>query len=541
MSENWPSGELDDRALRAEGRDESRGRPRGSSRPHSPQIGPASDWAREPTPLQALLAILRRRRLLVSTITLIVPIAALFFSLGQSKQYEAETSLLFRNAAFDQQLFGTTFFPESDDPARETATNIRLVSLEVVAVRTAEALPQLRLSSAAVSDKVKIGGEGESNIATITATDEDPRRAALIANTFSSEYIKFRQEADQSTLRNAQQIVQQQLDQLTPEEAAGPEGQRLRDRVEQFDVLATLQTGNAELVQRANAPTAPASPKPARNTAIGLVLGLLLGVGVALLREQVDRRLRTHDDVLRAYRLPLLGEIPRSFGIARDRDPDAQELPQVATEAFRLLRANLRYFNVDRQVRSVLVTSAAPRDGKTTVSWNLVIAEAQSGKRVLLIEADLRRPTLARDHKIGVTAGLSSVLAGMQSMEEATVSRPLLRTSGEGGQTKLDILYAGPTPPNPSELLESARMRDLLQEAEELYDLVVIDTPPATIVADAIPLFQEVDAVIVVSRLNHSERDAAEALREQLERLEAPVLGLVINGTRHTDSYYYRS
>lgn len=474
------------------------------------------------------VAIARRNLGLLLLCVLLVPAAALAFSLTQEKEYTASASLLFRDPAFDQKLFGSSLAEEGGDEQREAATNLRLLSLDEVAKRTASALNRPNYKTANVLSSVKVTPEGESDIIGIEAVDRSPAFAAQVANTFAREYINFRRDADRAKVREAQTLVQGRLDGLTAEERAAAEGRELAKRARELEILASLQTGKAELVQAASRPSSPSSPKTSRNVAVAIFLGLLLGIGLTLLREQLDRRLKDTSDAESVFELPVLASIPESRTISK-ADRTAGVVAGSEAEAFLMLRANLRYFNVDRELRSILVTSAAPQDGKTTVSWNMAVAEARADKRVLYIEADLRRPTLGEVLAVPSSRGLSLVLAGAIDAKDA-----LQHAQG------VDVLLAGPLPPNPAELLESLRMRQLLQWAEKHYDRVIIDTPPVSVVADAIPLMNEVSGVVVVVRLGKSRRDAAEHLREQLANIEAPVLGVVINGAPdRTSSYYY--
>lgn len=205
-----------------------------------------------------------------------------------------------------------------------------------------------------------------------------------------------------------------------------------------------------------------------------------------------------------------------------------------------MLRANLRYFNVDRPIRSVLVTSAAPGDGKSTVTWNLAAATAQAGGAVLLIEADLRHPSLASPaNDLWPAPGLSNVLSGQTDVSEAIQTTAVGEPSEPSSKGRtMDVLVAGPLPPNPADLVESERMRSLLRDTVGRYDLVVIDTPPTSVVSDAIPLINEVDGVIVVARLGKSTRDSAVHLCHQLEQLNAHTLGIVMNGFRADGAGY---
>jgi capsular exopolysaccharide synthesis family protein len=193
-----------------------------------------------------------------------------------------------------------------------------------------------------------------------------------------------------------------------------------------------------------------------------------------------------------------------------------------------MLRAHLRYFNIDRDVRTVLVTSAAPGEGKSTVAYNLADAAASMGTKTLLIEADLRRPSLGHGRAPG--RGLGDVLIG--ACDASTAIQSVAVANGRNGsahEARLDVLLADGAPPNPAELLESVAMQELLEWSSSQYELVVIDTPPLTVVSDAIPLLRKVDGVLVVSRFGSSTLNAAERLRERLASLGAPTLGVVGN------------
>lgn len=476
--------------------------------------------------LSAVLRVLRRRIVVVMLCVLLVPASALAFSLIREKQYSASASLLFRDPQLDQKLFGSTFLAPSNDPDREAATNVKLVSLDVVAQRTERLLPKV----GSVSDKVVVAAAGKSNVASVMATDADPETAARIANTFAAQYIAFRRGADRAKIRDAQRLVRRQLDSLPVGELASARGRSIRQRSEQLQVLASLQTGNAELVERATAPSSPSAPRVARNTALGAGVGMLLGAMLALLLERLDRRIRDPKELEEIFDRPILAAVPESQSI--EKAGGALGTYSAEMESFRMLRANLRYFNVDRDIKSVLVTSAAPGDGKSTVAWNLASAAGGAGARALLIEADLRHPRFASRLGFGPSKGLSTVLAGESAFDKAVQQIPVSQAANGRAPRTFDVLVAGPLPPNPADLLESDRMRDLLSEAEDDYDFVVIDTPPTAVVPDAIPLVPLVGGVIVVGRVGQSTRDAVVHLRNQLQNLDAPTLGVVANALK---------
>lgn len=499
--------------------------------PTQPSGSPTTQGRHERPGFERGLAFVRRNFLVLAICLVTVPAAALAYSLLQTKQYTASASLLFGATSLDQRLQSSSLSEEAD-PERVAATNLKLVSLRRVSVLTSEAIDEPALTPTEVSDKVEVNPEGESDLVSVDATDQSPELAAELANTFARQYIDFRRSSDRAKVRRAQALIDAQLQDLSPAARGSEIGENLEQRRRQLEVLGALQTGNAELVQPAAAPTSPSSPQTERNVALGILLGLFLGLGLTLLREQLDRRVRDVEDVEELFAVPVLGTIPQSRVIP-ELSPGA-ELPPTGMEgeAFRMLRANLRYFNVDRDVRTILITSAAPQDGKTTVSWNIALAEARAGDRVLLLEADLRRPAIAGNLGIPTPEeGLSLVLAGASEAKDA-----IQNVHG------VDVLPAGPLPPNPAELIESQRMAELLAWAEREYDRVIIDTPPAAVVADALSLFNRVGGVVVVTRLQQSQHDAAVNLRDQLVNTGAPVLGIVVNGVAApAESSYYRT
>jgi polysaccharide biosynthesis transport protein len=481
----------------------------------------------KPIDLRNLLRVVRRRYAVILLFAVLVPAAALAYSLAADEQYTAKSTLLFRDPQLDQKLFGSSFVQESQDDARRAATNLELVSLDVVAARTARAVGQ-GYTRDAVQRQVHVAAEGQADVVSVEATDRDPRTAAKLANAFAQEYIGFRRRADRAKVSEARELVQRQLDRIPLADQDSPNARSLAQRLQELEILAALQTGNAEQVQIAEVPDSPSSPKTRRNVVVGALLGFLLGVAAALLVERLDRRLRTPDQLRDIFGRPILAVVPATDELV---DPE-RPLPLGAAEAFRMLRANLRYFNVDEEIRSVLVTSPQPGDGKSTVAWNLSSAASASGLRTLLVEADLRRPSLGRWMHVAPRLGLSGVLSHQGSAREATIHVPFGEANGSGPTHTLDVILSGPLPPNPDELLESERMREVIQEAEKDYDLVVIDTPPTSIVSDAIPLVKEVSGVLVVGRVDKTMRDSASQLAQQLANLGGRVLGVVVNHVR---------
>lgn len=483
--------------------------------------------------IEQALRIVRRRKLIVLQAAIAVPLLALLLSLLQNKQYTATATLLFRQPP--SSLSGANVI----DPTREAATNGKLVGLPVIAEGAAKALGH-DFSGSEIFSAVSVEPSNEADTATISATSGSPSRAATIANAYGQAYIRFRREADRAQVENAIEIAEASLAKLPPTARAGSEGEALGRQLDQLRLTQALQTGGAELVQRASPPTHPSSPKPALNVALGVVLGLLLGFGVAALLERIDRRIRKVEELEEIYGLPILARIPRSQGLAA-RKAERLASQTVEGEAFRMLRTNLRFFDVDRGLRSVLMVSPAEGDGKSTIARGLATTMAEMGDDVVLVEADLHKAGEYRDVAGAPVRGLSNVLAGM-SLESALLNVDLPK-SGSGEARSLTILPSGPVPPNPQELLESDRMREVLAQLRESFGLVVLDSPALSAVGDVLTLAPEVSGIVVVGGLGKTTRDEAQELRKQFSLLGRQPIGVIANFVepdRGRYSHYYR-
>jgi capsular exopolysaccharide synthesis family protein len=494
--------------------------------------------------LEQVLGVLRRRAPWILLCFVLVAGSAYGFSKHQTKKYTATASLVFSNNQLSQQVAGLPAIASSSQQAQQN-TNLKLVQLGDMAAKTAGLLGQ-GLTKEKVNADLSVSAQTESNIVDVAVTATSPALAAGIANTYTAQFVTEQQDSNHAYYASALKLVNKQLAALSPKERAGTAGLALQDRAQSLGVLAELRNGNVQVAQAATVPTSPSSPKISRNTLLGAVLGLLLGLGVAFLLERLDRRIREPKDLEAIYGLPLLGVVPESAALsrsARSKKNATGALPPGESESFHLIRAHLRYFNVDRELRTLLVASAAPGDGKTTIARHLAGAAARMGSRVLLLEADLRRPTLAQQLDIQSGPGLADVLIGALSLSEAIQMIDLEAPSGDSAKGRtFDVLVAGGAlPPNPGELVESHAMETLLEQAKLSYDLIVIDTPPLTAVSDAFPLLRKVDGVIIVGRVGRNRRDVAQRLHETLAGAGAPLLGVVANGfkARRNAPYAY--
>lgn len=485
------------------------------------------------SPVTAWLRVLRNAWLLILFCGVLAATTGYAFSSRQPDSFKATSALLFEDPSsnFGQQLFGAAFAAPYGDPERRGATNLRLVSLSIVATRTARALGT-GYTTRSIQGMVEVAPAGNSNVIAVTATNRDPVRAARIANTFAEQYVAMRRTSDRSKLRRASEVVKQRIASSTaaPNSTERRELSALDDRLQ---VLATLQTGNAELVQPATVPRVRSAPRPRRSAVFGALLGILLGIALAIGQRQLDQRLRTLDEVEALTGWPVLATVPFERTLE-----GKTKLPfnthGAFLESFRLLRARLRYFNVDKKIQTLLVSSAQPGEGKTTILINLARVCAQAGDRVILVEADLRRPSISSRLGIPPSLGLAELLGQHLDVADVThvIEDPVLGCT-------FSVLPAGVTPPNAAELLESARMVDLLDDLRASFDIILIDSPPTTVVSDTIPLMGRVDGVVIVTRFGRASRSVTRALAQDLHRFEAPVLGVIANLVGSDQGYHY--
>jgi succinoglycan biosynthesis transport protein ExoP len=468
---------------------------------------------------------LLRRRWYAFVLVVLVPAAALGFSLAQEDKYTAETSVLFRDIAGTDVL-------ASQDPAREAATNVELVSLETVDQRV-----KRKLGDRAVAGSVDVKQQGQSNVLTVEATDPSPRVAARTANAYAAEYVAFRRQAELRGIRAEEKFVRGELEAISSLARQGNRAQRLRRELRRLKFKGAGSSEAARVVSLAQPPSSRSSPKPVRNTLIGGVVGLFLAGIAALLFERLDPKLRTPKEAEAALERPILALVRRSRALAR---PVTEGVPSAAFDDFLALRSYLRYMGGNGDIRSVLVTSGAARDGKTTVAWYLASAAAAPGRKVLLIEGDLRDPTLATALGAAPQKGLADILAGTANFDDVVVE-VAVRSSENGGLPAriVHVIFAGAEALTGAYPLDWERLGGAIQDLEQQYDLIVIDTAPIVSIPDAVPLLSHVGGVIVIGRLGNTRRAALARLREQLDTVQAPTVGIVVNSVGKEDAYGY--
>src|ERR1700686_1389616 len=327
----------------------------------------------------------------------------------------------------------------------------------------------------------------------------------------------------------------------------------LLTKLKEAGISEGLKSSNLRVVTPAMIPSYPARPAKARNIALAFLVGLVGGIGLALLREYLDNTVKTPDDVETLARLPSLAVVPafgdsggsnkRKFlkgassnGHEKRIELVAQHLPKSQmSEAFRALRTALLLSRADKPPQVILVTSALPREGKTTAAENLAVTLAQLGDKTVLVDADLRKPGVGRLLNLGSGkyAGLSSYLAGVSTLDLVTVPHPAI--------PNLAAIPTGPLPPNPADLLSSHKLADAIVELRTKFKFVVIDSPPIMAATDAVILSVQADGVLLVVRSGETPKEAFTRTRDLLTSVKSRILGVVLNAVDASAPDYYYS
>lgn len=394
----------------------------------------------------------------------------------------------------------------------------------------------------------------------ITVIDTVPERAQAVANVLAEQLVLQSPTGEVDPQR--QEFITSQLDQLEVDISATEEelsqlqselGEMISARQiadAQTEIaslrtkLTTLQANYASLlintergalnslriIEPAALPSTPINDNTLVTVLLGAAIGFVLSAGAAYLMEYLDDTLKTPEEISSALEAPIIGFIAATNGNGEHYAVVAQSPRSAVAEAFRTLRTNLEFAGVDRPLKTILVTSPSPGDGKTTVATNLAMITAQGDKRVVLVDADMRRPRVHRFANLSNSFGLSDVFRNKMALSEATQSW--------AASENLAVITSGSLPPNPAELLNSSRMGEILEELSTQADAVIIDSPPV-MVTDPSILAARVDGVVIVVEPGRTNAVAARALVEQMKRADARVVGVVLNRIPRRPGYYY--
>lgn len=509
--------------------------------------------------LREYLHVARRRKWIILQSLVLVPVAALVFSLAQTKLYEATAEVLLSRQNLAAALTGTPDATQNLQADRDAETQANLARVPDVARRVIAA-GGVEMTAEDFLDGSSVSAKQNADLLEFRVEHESPAVAQRLATAYAREFADYRRELDTRALTQARVDLDRTITEL---EEAGDRGSALyRDLVasrQQLRTLEALQTSNAFPVRDAE-DVEQVQPKPVRNLAVGLVLGLMLGLALAFLWEALDTRVRSAGDIAATLKLPILARIPEPPKPVQREDGLvmlAQPLGMHA-EPFRMLRTNLEIVRLDRDLKTIMITSAVDGEGKSTTVSNLAVALARAGQRVILVDLDFRRPYLDKFFGLRGSAGVTQVALGKATLEQALApvaiagserrrsfaaafrSPPAGGGNGRGpDEGSLHVLPSGPTPPDPGEFVATARLASILAELRDRADVVLVDAPPVLRVGDALTLSARVDAIVLVTRTNVVRRPMLEELHRLLAAVPAAKLGFVITDAGSEDAYGY--
>ncbi len=491
------------------------------------------DWLRPASDqggLSYYVDVLRERIWIVIAVVVVTVGAAGAYLFTAEDVYEGEARLLITPAPADDSIAASLGLPrDSSDPTRDVETLATLATSLEVAERAKE---ELGVDESARSLRSGVSAEpvASSNLISVTAEGPTPEAAADLANAFAAGLVDDRTEAMHEEVDELLPQYQQQLDSSSG--GAVSTGPSLESDVARLEALQTGADPTVRLETRAVPPVSPISPRPMLTMIGALLAGIVLGVAAAFATQTLDPRLRREQQLRSRYQLPILARVPREPG-GKHRPLGPAQISLPSKEAYRTLRANITAGRRDpRAPHSVLVTGSSPAEGKTTTAINLAGSLALAGNRVILIEADLRRPAIAGTLGLTVETGVVSVMLENVELEDALITTPAFGPS-------LQLLLADYKGGWMSELFSLHAAQRLLAAAKARADYVIVDSPPLTTVVDTLPLARQVDDVLIVARLGNTRIDKLPELAELLASNGIKPLGFALIGTDRTESDYY--
>jgi capsular exopolysaccharide synthesis family protein len=478
---------------------------------------PERDSETTETPgLVRALQVLRERWVVIVLCALVSLVAAVAYVEHKPNQYTATASLQFTTNSLPSQIAGVNS-GQSLDPEGEKNTNVQLVTSTPVAAQVIEAL-KLKTTPAELLGEVSASDPQNDYVVDIEVTDGNPQRAAKIANAFAQQYVTYSQRQNEEQLIKGQQLIARRAAQLAPGDTT--DRANLNALSQKLLLLQAVATANARVANLASVPQSPSSPNRKATALVAVIFGLLLGVGLAFLLNLLNTQVRSWEEMEELYGVRSLAGIPQRgrANTARERD--------VELEPFRMLRNGLSLLAPEGAVRTVLVTSAVSGEGKTTVAIGLANAAAQAGIDVVLVEADLRRPSFSQ--RLRVDGGAPGLVDALFNEED-----PLeLLQSPLPDLPRLQVLTAGRVPADAANRLRPYELARAFEALSSHAGLVVIDTAPLLPVVDTRVMLDHLglDAQLIVARMGVTKREDIRNARSLLEdRGLKRSVGLVVN------------
>jgi len=501
--------------------------------------------------IRQYLGVVRRRKWIALAAIVLVPVAAIVFSQRQQALYQASAGVLLSTQNLAAELTGTQSSGISLTPDRIAQTQGDIARVSGVASGALQRVPGTGLTPAGLLARSSVSPSASADVLTFRVTHQDPKLAARLVNAYAGSYVAYRHHLDTQAIKNALDGVNARVKQLI---ARGDRKSALYasllDRQQTLETMEALQTSNASVIQSATG-AGQTQPRTTRNAILGLLLGIVLGVGLAFLYEALDTRVRSADDVSRRLDVPLLARIPAPPRPLRsaDRLVMVAEPRSQKAEPFRVLRTNLEYVSIESRPRTIAITSALEGEGKSTTAANLAVALARAGHDTVLVDLDLRRPYLDRFFGLEGRPTLMDIALGRVPLEQALIPfvfggskhhAPPANGNGGGSMSttgRLEVLAAGPAPPNPGEFAGSQTVAGILSALAKRAPFVIIDTAPLLGVGDTLSLTRSVDAMVLVTRLNKLRKPMLGELARLLDGAPVDVLGFVVTDAEAEEHY----
>jgi capsular exopolysaccharide synthesis family protein len=509
---------------------------------HAPQPSPGvgNEWLNPSVDEQGLAryaTTIKERKWLILITVVLTTLAAVIYLATAPKVYQAESDLLITPVPGSDPVYASLgLIHDTSDPTRDVETASRLITNVNVARRVKTTLHDSR-SPAQLLDAVTVQPVAQSNIVSITAEGSTPKAAQQLANTFAEQAVADRTDTFHKQLDRSIADLKKQIPQPNANTPATTDPNSLPAQLVRMQTLRLADDPTMRVQTLADPPAAASSPKPKLSIAAGVLAGLVLGIGGAFALQVLDPRLRREEQLRRLYGLPILARIPKDTRAHGEGALAPEMLSPSTIEAYRTLRATLAASRGREQgSTSILVTSSSPSEGKTTSAINLASSLALAGNKVILIEADLRRPAIAKALGIEPRHGTGSVLLETVDLEDA------LETTRAYGNY-LQVLcadYSGAASGWMADRLFLPSAQKLVTDAQRLADYVVIDSPPLSEVIDALALAQRADEVLVVVRLGKTHLTKLAHLAELLSRHAIRPVGFAVVGAQtNSEGYYY--
>lgn len=502
--------------------------------------------------VKRLKAIARRHALFIVAITLVCGLGAYLYSSSQTPMYEASALLLYETQLDITNPLGQDY---SDKNTRELALQsaVTIVTGPEIRKSVKELLgdtsgrPPHSVSAVVTSSDVSASSDSVSNGVRVSVVSPNAQWAMRLANAYAQEFVYWKIDNQRQQIEAAREVIAQKLKEYTtPAQRASSDFIILNERLQDLEILAAMATGNFTVAVPATLPSAPYAPQPRRSAAMGAAFGLLMGIALAFVREKLDTRLHSHREVREIMGLPVIGRIARIPGETLEKGPlvVVHDPSGRASESLRVLRSNLEFAFLGEENRALMIVSSQKGEGKSLTTANLAASLALAGKKVVLVDADLRRPRIHSLFKARNASGVSSVIAGLTELDQTLQTMDLLgKTSprgrgdgkrpkaGEdtfGGDARLWLLTSGPIPPNPGEMVASKRFATMIDELRGMpFDYVLIDSPAFLPVGDAAALAGVADAIVLIVNLKMTRKPMLDEARDFLTPLPAAKLGVV--------------